>query len=427
MKNRIISISLAVILAFSVLLTFAGCGDNNYPVEVANFVIKSEPENIVVLDPSTADIISYIGYDVKMVGRSDEVNQSFLSIVPSVGSASSPDADEIINSGATVVFAGENLDDTVKQTLQSNDIMVITMSQAETSEQLGTNYLTLGKILGGKVTGSEKGSKAYADLLEEMNEVKTTVNESSQSAVLNTVCYLYYEDNNLKLMTNGTYGDMLLGYTGAVNVAVNIEENEVDVNTLKVANPNYVFYADDATLQAIQSDSILSGLTAVKTGKTLMVTQDEMTRQGYTAIETLNKMVNFMFPDLFKSEATPDEAVKSAVDTTSAQTTATEANATTATNATNATAASVADQYKIDLSNNLSLKYEDDNNNVKIMQKRLYDLGYVTDAENVTGYYGDVSKQAVTDFQKNNGINATGTADNATLFKMFSEDAVKAK
>ena len=139
MKNRIISISLAVILAFSVLLTFAGCGDNNYPVEVANFVIKSEPENIVVLDPSTADIISYIGYDVKMVGRSDEVNQSFLSIVPSVGSASSPDADEIINSGATVVFAGENLDDTVKQTLQSNDIMVITMSQAETSEQLGTN------------------------------------------------------------------------------------------------------------------------------------------------------------------------------------------------------------------------------------------------------------------------------------------------
>lgn len=429
MKNRVISITLAIMLAFSVLLTFAGCGDENYPVEVANFVIKSEPESIVVLDPSAADIISYIGYDVKMVGRSDEVNQDFLTVVPSVGSSASPDVDEIVNSGATVVFAGEKLDDTVKEALQSNDIMVITMSQAETSEQLETNYLTLGKILGGKVAGAEKGGKAYADLLEEMNAVKTTVTESNQSAVLNTACYLYYEDDNLKLMTNGTYGDMLLGYTGAVNVAVNIEENEVDVNTLKVANPNYVFYADDATLQAVKADAVLSGLTAIKTGKTFMVTKDEMSRQGFTAIETLNKMVNFMFPGLLKSESTPDEAVQTQTATAPAQTATTAVNATTATTATTASTAanSVADQYKINLSNNLSLKYEDENNNVKIMQKRLYDLGYVTDAENVTGYYGDISKQAVSDFQTKNGIKATGTADNATLVKMFSENAVKAK
>lgn len=426
MKNKIISISLAFALAFSVFLTFAGCSDDDYPVEVANFVIDEEPENIVILDPLAADIISYIGYDVKMVGRSDEVNQARMSVVPSVGSAASPDVEKIKSSGATVVFADDTLDDSVQESIESNGIIVITMSQAETAKQLETNYVTIGKILGGRTTGANKGSEAYLNLINDMNEIKTAVTDSSQSAVLNTVCYLYYEDNTLKLMTSGTYGDMLLGYTGAVNVAVNIEENMVDVNTLKVANPNYVLYADDETLNAVMADGVLNSLTAVKTGKTLMVTKDEMNRQGYTALETLNKMVNFMYPELANNSATPDEVATT--DTTSANnqkaTTATDAATTTTANS---AANSVADKYKINLGNNLSLKYEDENGNVKIMQQRLYDLGYVTDNENVTGYYGDVSKQAVSDFQTNNGIKATGTADNATLVAMFSDSAVKAK
>ena len=61
------------------------------------------------------------------------------------------------------------------------------------------------------------------------------------------------------------------------------------------------------------------------------------------------------------------------------------------------------------------------------MQQRLYDLGYVDDKENITGYYGEISQVAVKSFQKNNGIKATGTADNATLVKLFDSKAVKAK
>ena len=64
---------------------------------------------------------------------------------------------------------------------------------------------------------------------------------------------------------------------------------------------------------------------------------------------------------------------------------------------------------------------------VRLVQQRLYDLGYVTDKENITGYYGDVSKDAVTEFQKKNGIKGTGSADNETLVKLFSESAVKAE
>lgn len=408
MKNKVISLVLLVALALSAVLTFSGCSDGEYPVHVANIDIKSKPEKIVVLDPAVADIISYMGYDVKMEGRSDEVDQEWLSVVPSVGSSKSPNVDSIVNSGATIVFADENLDKTTKENLESQGIQVISMAYAETQKQLETNYVTLGKIFDGQISGGNEGGQSFVDLLEEMGAIKNQVNESN-SNIFNTVCYLYYDDNGLRLMTSGTYGDMLLGYTGAVNAAVNIEENEVDVNTMKVANPSYIFYADDTTLNAIKADKVLSNLTAVKTGKTLMITSEEMSRQGKTAINTLTKMVNFMYPGVLdiKTEATTDEVAKNVEATTAPQTT------------------SVAEEYKIEL-DNLSLKYEDENDNVKIMQKRLFDLGYVTDEENITGYYGDISKAAVKEFQKNNGLEETGNADNKTLVAMFSNDAVKA-
>ena len=303
------------------------------------------------------------------------------------------------------------------------------MSVADTPKQLETNYQTIGKILGGKVDGLAKADSSYRKLIEDMEQRKAKATAKPESSLV-TACYLYFEDGSLKMMTSGTYGDMLLSYTGAVNVAVNLSENKVDVKTLKVANPNYIFYADEDTLKAVKGDSVLSQLAAVKGGKTLQVTQKEMTRQGFTALETLDKMVGFIHPELAQNKATPDSAQPTTQPTTQPATqSATKPanqNATQPTTAPAASAAkSLADKYKIKL-DGLSLKEEDDNDNVKAMQQRLFDLGYVSDKENVTGYYGETSKAAVSAFQKKNGIKETGTADNATLVKLFSSDAKKA-
>ena len=414
MKNKLISITLAAAVMLSTAFIFSGCGDKDYPVTVANFTIDKKPENIVILDPSTADIVSFMGYDVKMVGRSDEVDQEWMSVVPSVGAEENPDIEKIKQSGASIVFAGSNLDDNIKKQLDNNNIQVITMSKAQTQKQLETNYVTLGKILGGKVTGSNHGADSYNELINDMDEIKSTVTSLKSSDVLYTVCYLYTENNSLKMMTSGTYGDMILGYTGAVNAAVNIEDNSVDVSTLKIANPNFIFYSDDATLQSIKRDLTLKKLTAVKKGKMSMISLDELNRQGQTALDTLQKMIDFMYPELANTAVNATAASNASNSTTAPVETTTASNE------------SVADKYKIDLDDDLSLKAEDENDNVKAMQKRLYDLGYITDKENITGFYGEISQAAVEEFQKNNGIKETGTANNETLTAMFSNDAEKA-
>ena len=432
MKKLIAGI-LCAVLVLGTALSLSGCGDKNYSVKIANLTIDKEPKSIVVLDPNSADIISYMGYDVKIVGRSREVDQKYLDVAPVMGSAVSPSVQDIIDSGATVVFANEGLNDDFEQSLEKEGIAVIEMSVAETPKQLETNYHTIGKILGGNDDGDAKAASSYDKLISAMEQRKSEASAKNATA-LDTVCYLYYEQGGLRMMTSGTYGDMLLGYTGLVNVAVNIDENKVDVNTLKVANPKYIFYSDDNTLKAVQADPVLSKLAAVTGGKTMQITKDEMSRQGLTALETLEKMIGFIHPELAKAQKAtePTQQIETKPAETQAATQAATEAATQAAAQTAATqaatqpaaATSVADKYKIDLKD-LSLKEEDDNDDVKAMQQRLFDLGYVSDKENITGYFGEISKKAVSAFQKASGIKETGEADNATLVKLFASDAKK--
>lgn len=430
--KRIISVLLAAVMVCTAAVIFAGCGDGNYPVTVANITIDKEPEAIVVLDPSAADIISYMNYDGKIVGRSTEVDQSYLSVAPDFGAAAEPDVNSIINSGAQVVFAGDKINDDAVKQLQEKKIQVIKMSLADTPKELETNYLTIGKILGGAVTGLEKGTSSYEKLIEHMEKLKIEVSSSTTSGALETACYLYVDDGSLRVMTSGTYVDMLIGYTGAVNVAVNIIDGNVEVNTLRIANPNYIFYSDEQTLNAIQSDDVLSKLTAVTSGKALQVSEKEITRQGLTALATLEKMIGFMHPELAK-KATTDEAAAQAQ--TPAQT-ATEAStqaatqaAAQATQAANEAPHSEADRYDIKITDDISLKKGDedkgDSKDVWELQHRLWNLDYLVGVDNVTGYYGDLTEQAVKDYQKAAGFEVTGVADNKTIKALFMSDAPK--
>ena len=433
--NKLVSLFLAAVMCCAAAVSLAGCGDKNFPVTVANITIEKEPMNIVVLDPSSADIISYMNYDGKLVGRSDDVDQSFLAVAPSVGAANTPDVNAIIAAKAEIVFATDKIDEKSLKELEDANIKVVKMSIAGAPKALERNYCTIGKLLGGEVTGEEKGKSAYSKLIEHMDKLKVDAATAEDSQGVLTACYLYVDNGTLCVMNNGTYVDMLIGYTGAVNVAVNVPDGNVDVSTLKIANPNFIFYDDEQTLDVITSDKVLSQLDAVKGDHVMMVTRKQVSRQGLTALDTLEKMIYFMHPQLALRKATADEAAQANVRETQAQAAEPAVQETqaaqAATEAVTKAAAeaepkSEAEKYDIKL-DDLSLKKEDQNANVKAMQQRLYDLGYITESDNVTGYYGDVSAKAVEAFQKNSKLEETGAADNKTLTALFMDNAPKAE
>lgn len=63
--------------------------------------------------------------------------------------------------------------------------------------------------------------------------------------------------------------------------------------------------------------------------------------------------------------------------------------------------------------------------NVYILQKKLSAMGYFNGDH--SGSFGDVTKQAVSDFQSRNGLEPTGIADAGTWRKIYSNDVVTLK
>ena len=68
-----------------------------------------------------------------------------------------------------------------------------------------------------------------------------------------------------------------------------------------------------------------------------------------------------------------------------------------------------------------TLKYGDKGDSVKALQKRLIELGYLTETAN--GTFGPATKTAVAEFQKAAGITADGVAGSATITALFSASA----
>ena len=70
------------------------------------------------------------------------------------------------------------------------------------------------------------------------------------------------------------------------------------------------------------------------------------------------------------------------------------------------------------------LRLGDQNDSVKTAQQRLAHYGYLS-SSHVTGYYGDLTRNAVIKFQECNGLTADGTVGKMTMTKLESGNAVK--
>ena len=64
-----------------------------------------------------------------------------------------------------------------------------------------------------------------------------------------------------------------------------------------------------------------------------------------------------------------------------------------------------------------------DGDDIRRIQQRLYEMGYLAKAEHVTGHFGDVTEAAVKQMQQNNGLAADGKVGHDTMEMLYSEEA----
>lgn len=389
MSKKIIAVILSVLTILSLMLSLGGCNANdaNYPVTVGRTKISNKPERVAVLSDDLADIIYYMGYSTQISIISDECTQEELTkYISSAGSETDPDIKAIIASGATLCLTEKELSDETKSALAEKNIEVINFMTPDTVDNLKTVYKSLGTIFGGKEDGSKNGQDSFDRLISTLEQAEKQVESST---VVKLVCYLYLDSNNsLCSFSSGTSEGILLDHLCATNVAANFTDNKVDINILRLSNPDFIFYDNENVLNYVKSNQSLSSLTAVKNNNTYMLPVSSLSRHGMTMINTQNFILAKMFPNSV-SENTGGE--------------------------------SIASRYSITLSEDMSYEVGSEHNDVKAIQQRLIDLGYLKldNDDGATTYYGNMTAEAVKSFQSANGLTASGIANFETLDLLF--------
>ncbi len=389
MKKRLLAIILSILVVVATVFTLGGCSskDSNYPVTVGQTKIAKKPEKIAVLSDNLADIIYYMGFSTQICAISDSCTQEELTkYIDSVGSETAPDIDGLVRCGAKYVLTDTPLSETVKNKLNDHDITVLNFMEPSNAAQLKTLYNTIGTIFDGNPDGQATAAEAYNRLITTIEQAEKEVEGSS---VVKLVCYLYLdENNNLCSYNSSTCEGMILDYVSATNVATNFIDEKVDENILRLSNPDYVFYDNEAVLNHIKANSTLSSMNAIKNNNTFILPKTALQRLGGSMIATQSFIISKMYPT-------------SISDTTKGE--------------------SYAEQYGITLSESLSYAAGDDNEDIKAIQKRLMDLGYLVldNGDEATTYFGGKTESALKSFQTANGIEATGVADKATLEILF--------
>lgn len=417
---RFFKVTVCALLLLSTVIFSVGCTEEGYPVTVGKTTFEESPETVAILSPNIADIVDCIGYSAKVALVSEDVKNTNLQYVVDCGTAVDPDVDAIANSQVKVVFADDNISDGAVKRLEEKEIKVVQFHYGNDNEAIKSTYKSVGSILGGK-EGGKKGEKAFDKLLSTLATYRDAVSEKCRNKSL-----MYLSGTSLyTTVVKDSWYNTLLDYTGVKVLSDGASDPVVNISDVAKQNPDYLVY-EGKTLDTLKDKKDFKNAKFLKKGNNLKLPKSLLKLQGTTAVENLKKILNIVDKKaIAKAEQQLKENKGEAVATTTEVTTVTE---TTVTTTVKKDTYELQSKYKVKFTDKAikDMVKEKENDYIKAMQQRFKDLGYVDD-DSVTGYFGDITEKAISDFQKKNGMKETGKASKELLIKLFSSEAKKAK
>lgn len=384
--RSLLSLFLCAAMLLLCLLPLAGCGshdvqsgvgESDYPVTINDVTLNAEPEGIAVLSPNLADVILALRYEVALKMRSEDCTQSELSILPT-GNLEDPQA--IRDAGVSLVLVDNELPADQKQAASDAGLTVLAIPPATSREDLTRLYTQVGSAVKGASTGYQQGEKMAKNILMTIDDVQRLI---PQNDIVVTVCFLL--DDKGSVITGDSFAGKLIESLGFVNAANDGTNNQIDLSVIANANPSYLFCPIGMKDTIVKSDSF-KDLEAVKQDHVFEIDPNLLLWQGTSITEGITEIVGSIYPELLDDDTS------------------------------DATASSSSSSV-----NTTELKLGDENDDVKQMQLRLQELGYLF--VNPTGLFAEGTEQSVKDFQLLNGLEVTGIADEETLTLLYSDSA----
>lgn len=293
-------ISFLLFLSF-LLISISGCRSSgnfpaffnrsDYPVNINGVMIKNVPKRVIILSDSLADILIATGYKDRIIGRSDECSQEEIYSCLNVGLSSRLDYDKIQSLSPDLVLYDSNISNETEDTLRNMNIKLLKINTAYTNQQLKTVYSDIGAVLGGNIEGRDKGERVLNNIWSSIEGVTSSV---PKRGIIVTACYLYNEECRF---SNDEISSTIIESAGAVNISKDIRGEDIEIDTLKIADPDYIF-CPLGVKSKIMENSGLSDLNAVKNDKVYEIYNYMMYRRGKTMVDTVSYIAEVMYPEL---------------------------------------------------------------------------------------------------------------------------------
>ena len=357
----------------------------------------------------------------------------------------------------------------VRNKLEEENINVLTMVKAKNNEDLSVLYESICAVAGGDKSGRKKGSEKANSVVTTMGDLQRIIPESE---FLMTACYLY--DTEGDVVYDDTFGANLFKYANAVNICGH-EDGDV-IQKITLSDPKYIF-CDTGVKEQLEKDDIFKNLSAVKEGNVTEIPKNIFERQGNSITQVLSEMIEIMYPALSggnseepsekaesseESSATEESSEESSeieesseesseieesseesseIEESSEESSAIEESSEESSEIEESSEESseieesseessetsvivvVADD-SLNITQGMRYRVGEEDNNVKIIQQRLKDLGYFKGE--VTGYYGEKTAKAVSDYEVTNRIDPDGNLSTPELYLLFSNEVLPA-
>lgn len=434
MKKKIAALAAALLMMLALV---GGCASQpvditasdgpagkDYPLVLGSLQFDQQPERVVALSPSLADVVLNMKMEVCLVGKTEECTQEDLQVLPNVGSAAGLDLEAVKALTPELVLADSPLPEDQAQALSDAGIKVLVLQPANNREQLEKLYVQLGSVLRGGKTGYEKAQKSVDNLFEILDTIQR---EIPQSDILVTACYLYDLDGSA--VTGDQLANSLLEYAGAVNIAASSTQGKMEENVLRLGNPTYIF-CKPGVKEQLESSEEYKNLAAVQNGRVFEMDPSLMEWQGRSMWDAVSFMAGNMYPELVStmeeptSETSSEPAVSSEPSASEPESSAPASSEPPAPSSSEASSVASGNPFPA----GTVLRYGDSGDAIVTLQNRMRELGFYY-KNPPSGTYDDDTKRGIEDFKwrlkilnEQKSIDSE-TVDDETLNRLFASDA----
>lgn len=259
-------------------------------------IVEEEPQRIVSLSPSVTEIISYLGAENKLIGRTDYCNfPETIKDVVSVGDIYNPNLEAIIALEPDLVLASNFGSEEVMSKLKETGIKAVFLYEEESFEGTYAMIEKVGALI-------HKETEADTTIGQMKKIVEETVGKVAALKSDNRPLKVYYTmefgEADYTAGGNTFIGDMI-ALAGGDNIAKDIEGWSISKEKIAEEDPDLIIMTSGRNMiENIKKDAFYKKLKAVKEDKLYEIDEDMISRQGPRIVDAFIALAKIINPEL---------------------------------------------------------------------------------------------------------------------------------